>query len=83
VTVPKFGGNLGDIQVLGNGSDGSLFFKSTIARDTYDSVLDEDPGIFKSQTASYWVTTTQDKERIFSAGEWANPSVSAPYLSNF
>jgi hypothetical protein len=84
--VPKTGGNLGAIQVLGNGSDGSFFFKSTIARDFYDDIVPvgvgDTAGEFRTQTANFWVTTTQDKERIFTLGEWTKPSISAPYVTN-
>ncbi len=81
--VSKVGNsNLSSIQVLGNGSDGSFFFTSIIARDTYDDVDDEDPGVFKVQLASFWVTTTQDKEGIDWVGDWAEPAISAPYVTN-
>jgi hypothetical protein len=85
-SVPKAGNsNLGNTQVLGNGSDGSFFFTNILARDFYDDadrVVDEDPGVFKSQLASFWVTTTQDKEGIDLVGDWAKPTISAPYVTN-
>jgi hypothetical protein len=83
VNVPKAGNtNLGNTLVLGNGSDGSFFFTNILARDFYDDVDDEDPGVFKSQLASFWVTTTQDKEGIDLVGDWAKPTISAPYVTN-
>lgn len=84
--VPKSGGNLGAIQVLGNGSDGSFFFKSTIARDFFDDIVpigvEDTAGDFRPQTANFWVTTTQDKELIFTLGDWRKPAISAPYVTN-
>lgn len=62
--VPKNSGNISGIRLVGSGADASQLLVMITALDLFDSVLDEDPGFFKSQEIGIWATWNPDVEEL-------------------
>lgn len=84
VLVPLEADNAEGVRLIGTGSDASLLFEMTTARDTYDDVDDADPGIFKSQQEGFWATWKPGFEQISSLplSPVYDPLSEAIYVSN-
>ena len=69
-SVPLGTANAGGVKLVGNGSDASLVFSMTVARDFFDDTTgqsppgDVDPGTFKSMTGTYWASWIPGREQI-------------------
>ncbi len=82
--VPKNALNIEGVRLMGAGADGALLLSMTIARDFYDDVEDDDPGVFKSQINGFWITWQSGLEKISPLPLFAaeNPPTEAVSVSN-
>jgi hypothetical protein len=82
--VPLGSQNIEGIRVVASGADASQLLVMTVALDFFDSPLDADPGLYKTQEFGIWATWNTDTEQLANVPltSATDPITEVGYLSN-